>query len=233
MPKRRPGALELFLTHSRRHPGTLRYHELQGFLFAVASCPDLVKPGEWLPIVFGGGSAGYADLEEAQRILDELMTLYNSINAGVREGNATLPRDCRFRGDILANLDEDAPIAQWSRGFLTGHQWLEESWEHVPSELDDDFAAMLMTLSFFSSRRLAEAFHAESGSRSLERLAGAVRRVFRTALHDYAQLGLAIDQALREQQQTYQRDRPKVGRNDPCPCGSGRKFKKCCGVSVH
>jgi len=24
---------------------------------------------------------------------------------------------------------------------------------------------------------------------------------------------------------------PKVGRNDPCPCGSGRKFKKCCGAS--
>lgn len=25
------------------------------------------------------------------------------------------------------------------------------------------------------------------------------------------------------------REFPKVGRNDPCPCGSGRKFKKCCG----
>ena len=25
------------------------------------------------------------------------------------------------------------------------------------------------------------------------------------------------------------RDQPKVGRNDPCPCGSGRKFKRCCG----
>lgn len=24
------------------------------------------------------------------------------------------------------------------------------------------------------------------------------------------------------------RDAPKVGRNDPCPCGSGKKFKKCC-----
>ncbi len=24
------------------------------------------------------------------------------------------------------------------------------------------------------------------------------------------------------------RDQPKVGRNDPCPCGSGRKYKKCC-----
>jgi len=24
---------------------------------------------------------------------------------------------------------------------------------------------------------------------------------------------------------------PKVGRNDPCPCGSGKKYKKCCGVN--
>jgi SEC-C motif-containing protein len=27
----------------------------------------------------------------------------------------------------------------------------------------------------------------------------------------------------------YTRETPKVGRNDPCPCGSGRKYKKCCG----
>ena len=25
------------------------------------------------------------------------------------------------------------------------------------------------------------------------------------------------------------RDEPKIGRNDPCPCGSGKKYKKCCG----
>jgi len=28
---------------------------------------------------------------------------------------------------------------------------------------------------------------------------------------------------------TYQRTSQKVGRNDPCPCGSGKKYKKCCG----
>lgn len=28
---------------------------------------------------------------------------------------------------------------------------------------------------------------------------------------------------------TERRDGPKIGRNDPCPCGSGKKFKKCCG----
>jgi SEC-C motif-containing protein len=29
--------------------------------------------------------------------------------------------------------------------------------------------------------------------------------------------------------ETYRKEQPKVGRNDPCPCGSGKKYKKCCG----
>ncbi len=29
-------------------------------------------------------------------------------------------------------------------------------------------------------------------------------------------------------QETVVRDSPKIGRNDPCPCGSGKKYKKCC-----
>ena len=29
---------------------------------------------------------------------------------------------------------------------------------------------------------------------------------------------------------TYRRESPKIGRNDPCPCGSGKKYKKCCGA---
>ena len=30
-------------------------------------------------------------------------------------------------------------------------------------------------------------------------------------------------------QQPYVRATAKIGRNDPCPCGSGKKYKKCCG----
>ena len=30
-------------------------------------------------------------------------------------------------------------------------------------------------------------------------------------------------------QDPVKRDAPKVGRNDPCPCGSGKKYKHCCG----
>ena len=30
---------------------------------------------------------------------------------------------------------------------------------------------------------------------------------------------------------TVVREAPKIGRNDPCPCGSGKKYKKCCGAA--
>jgi uncharacterized protein YecA (UPF0149 family) len=31
---------------------------------------------------------------------------------------------------------------------------------------------------------------------------------------------------------TFRHDQPKVGRNDPCPCGSGKKYKKCHGAAA-
>ena len=37
--------------------------------------------------------------------------------------------------------------------------------------------------------------------------------------------------ALQPQGQPFRRETPKVGRNDPCPCGSGKKYKKCCGAA--
>ena len=33
----------------------------------------------------------------------------------------------------------------------------------------------------------------------------------------------------QQKKTTYRRHAKKVGRNDPCPCGSGKKYKKCCG----
>ncbi len=35
-----------------------------------------------------------------------------------------------------------------------------------------------------------------------------------------------------ERPEPYRREAPKVGRNDPCPCGSGKKYKKCCGMAA-
>ena len=190
MPESPRSTLRAFLEDASRPPDTLTYHELQGFLFAVASAPELVKPSEWMPIVFGEQESGYANLEEARAVIGELMDLYNSVNAVVFENRAALPSDCLFRRQTLSNLEEDAPVSQWSRGFLHGHQWLQESWDaYVPDEIDNDYAAMLMTLSFFASKKLAEAYCAEAGGRELTETAKSIRRVFPKALAGYAHLG--------------------------------------------
>lgn len=41
--------------------------------------------------------------------------------------------------------------------------------------------------------------------------------------------GPDLDPSLLLSKQPYIREEPKIGRNDPCPCGSGKKHKKCCG----
>ncbi len=93
-------------------------------------------------------------------------------------------------------------------------------------------------LSFFASGKAAEAFASElAGSeRTLESLATDFRELFPRALASYSHVGQSLFKASMEA--GAQARGPVVatrgpGRNDPCPCGSGRKFKKCCGRQLH
>jgi uncharacterized protein YecA (UPF0149 family) len=84
------------------------------------------------------------------------------------------------------------------------------------------------------SEWLPEAFREESGrGKSLDEIAHVMQGTFGEAMVEYVQLGQSIYQARLE----HERSRPprgaRVGRNEPCPCGSGRKHKKCCGAAVH
>ena len=38
-----------------------------------------------------------------------------------------------------------------------------------------------------------------------------------------------IEKGIYEKMHTFVREGKKIGRNDPCPCGSGKKYKHCCG----
>ena len=61
--------------------------------------------------------------------------------------------------------------------------------------------------------------------------AGEVREHVETALFT-RELGRWVYAGQEEQPSaTVRREGPKVGRNDPCPCGSGKKYKKCCGAA--
>ena len=235
-------ALEKFLDSPERPDGTLRFHELQGFLFAIASSPETISPSEWLPIISNDEDIGFRDEKEAQQILNDVMALYNAVNTAVLERSDALPLGCEFGENVFGNFSEEASISQWSRGFMIGHDWLSEVWdEYLPDEMDKECGSTVMVLSFFSSRQLAEAYFKDGNPRSrkskksFEEFAETVREFFPSALSSYAHLGRTIFEVLMQDEAA--RDQPtpstKVGRNDPCPCGSGKKYKKCCGGKLH
>lgn len=232
-----------FLASAERPEGTLRFHELQGLLFAIACSPETISPSEWLPLIGNDESLDFADENEAREILGLVMDLYNETNAAVLERSNLLPAGCVLDRDISKNFENDSSIAQWSRGFASGHDWLSELWEgYLFDELDEECGATLMVLSFFSSRQLAEAYFAEmkpgkrkKGDASFEDFASKICRLFPDSLASYAHLGRSIFEALLEQNTAGKQPAvsSKIGRNELCPCASGKKYKKCCGAAVH
>lgn len=227
--------LRTFLSSPQRVKGTMTYPQLAGLLFTMANAPELIPPSEWLPIVFNDQDARYESRGEAEGVLQAMMALYNDCGRERVKGSASLPPGCEIRPQPLDNLDNDAALSQWARGFMAGHTYLEDIWnDYTPDELDEEFGAMLMVLTFFASPTLAEAYHKEGkGKTTLEHLAETVVMIFPDAMIEYAHLGRSIFQARREAGDLDQEPsaHQKIGRNDPCPCGSGKKFKKCCGAT--
>jgi len=225
--------LQHFLTSPRRPEGTMNYHQLAGFLFSTAYSPEMVQPSEWLPVVFNNQDPEYETFDETQEILQDILGLYNRINEYV-EKKTKLPTGCEFYDDPISNLNVDAPLSFWAQGFAIGHDWLYESWEeYLPESLIDELGSLMLLLSFFGSRKLADAYVKESKNKdvSLEVMASTILGLLPVAAMAYARMGRAIWEALNEHRFSKKRSATsasKVGRNEPCPCGSGKKFKKCC-----
>ena len=196
-----------FLDSPERPDGTFTFHELQGFLFAVACSPELVPPSAWIPIISDEKDIVFKDEEEAQLIMELIMNLYNTINEAAVSRSTRMPIGCKFQTDIEDNFDDGLPISQWSLGFTMGHDWLAEVWEdYMPDQLDEEVGATTMVLSFFGSRSLAEAYHLEATTAPTQRkprvpfaeYAGTVRDLFPDALASYAHIGRGISEIVAE-----------------------------------
>jgi len=221
-----------FLVSAERPKGTLNYHQLQGFIFAITCSPEMIVPSDWMPLIFNERAANYGSEEEAESIISELMLLYNEINSQVFESRIELPDDVVIAENSVDNLGEDVPLGQWSSGFFMGHEWLLELWEqYTPEELSNELGSSLMILALFSSHKLADAFYHEvaaSSGQTFEEYITTMLGMFEGAMRAYAHLSRSIQAVLSEQNSQPEISKAKVGRNEPCPCGSGKKHKKCC-----
>jgi uncharacterized protein len=147
--------------------------------------------------------------------------------------NALFEAPETYRPYLAGSTDHLQAAAQWADGFRIGITLEPDAW--APLFADEDALSLLVVIfSLLRDEDLPEPMRAESPFRDMP--ADRRERMRRSAiemlpeivpsLHDYA-LGLS-EELDPGDDEPFMRATPKVGRNDPCPCGSGKKHKKRC-----
>ena len=186
--------LEVFLADEKRPQETLGLAQLQGFLFAVSCSPYEIDPEDWLPVVFNEQDPNFTDNGEANSVLDAIVAIYNYLDQQVEDHKVVLPDAYQPDEASVANFAEDSPFSEWCSGFLVGHDWLDECWEGIPEDLDEEIGSCMMVLSFFAERELAEQYHSEYAEpgESFDDMASAMLAEFDDALVRYADIGALL-----------------------------------------
>lgn len=195
--------------------------ELDGFFAALIAGPELVPPSEYYPEVFGGDLADvcqFESLEDAQEVFGLMMRHWNAIAS-------TLSRGDGYEPVLVENESGAAHANDWADGFMRGMQLCREGWARLLHD-DKDGGCLIPVLMLYHEHDPDPATRTNpiSPKQREELIVGLAAGLVR-AYHYF-----------RERLPVYAADRisrgstgPRLGRNDPCPCGSGRKYKRCCG----
>lgn len=215
-------------------PEAMRLDEIQGYLCAALSGPQPIAEEEWLADVLGDETLLETEIgREAAELLRRFATVLEE------ELAAGEPPVLLLYGK---EDDENGPsdYVPWCQAYLAGVNAAEEDWfeflgETEDGEVDEDsgdeisylderlFPMMVLT----GEAEAAATEHGEDWPGGEER-----DQIINDCEEDLAQAVTDIYRFWQAKRGsgTIRREEPKVGRNDPCPCGSGKKFKQCCGA---
>jgi uncharacterized protein len=230
-----------------RHDETPQWEFCEGFLAALACCRRRIPEDEWLAVLLGlDDGASFADDAQRQRFLDlwsrrtaEVVAALDTDIKALDEDAAYAPEVMDVRG-ALASLPpeertdiegEDIPsFAQvWALGFMFAIESWPEEWE-APKDKEaakwhDSSLEAIVALTEDDNDEATLSAFGEDGPPSVSenRLNAYAEALW--AVYDLREIWRSIGPRV---QQVIKGDTP--GRNDPCSCGSGKKYKKCCGA---
>ena len=208
---------------------------LDGFLSALAVAPSLVPPSEWEPVVWGGKPPRWDSAEEAAQVQRLLLGHCNMCAARVRLDSdhlpdhlaplMWLPEDPELTGEEALHEDELDVGQDWALGFFAAVSLREDEWDRWLDE--NDWIEEI----FDQLDRLAsgEAINPDDPTAPVTPIGYRERLAIVAGLPGMlADLNHHRVDTLTPR--TPNRREAAPGRNEPCPCGSGKKYKKCCGV---
>ncbi len=212
--------LEAFLQSDATPEECMDIAMLDGFFAALAIGPNTLLPSQWLQEVWGeteDDTMAFDSAEQMQRVLDLVMRYYNERVGDLQEGideYEPLIYESRHEGRVVPVIDE------WCVGFVRGIELDGEGWAPLLESEED--AALAFPIFLYGTEagweKLKENQELQDRHEEIANLIGPTV----IGIRDYW-----LPQ--RKAASTFRRAEAKTGRNDPCPCGSGKKYKKCCG----
>jgi uncharacterized protein len=203
----------------------MNLEELDGFFAALIAGPETVMPSEYYPEVFGGEMAEaceFSSPDEANEILVLMMRHWNDIAV-------TLFKDEVYVPLLLFDEDGMAHGNDWARGFMLGMGMQHDGWAELVN--DEEHGGCLIPMMMLchehdtDSKMRPKPISPEKREDVIVHMAAGLLGAYRY-FEEHRQVSLGAHTS------EPRRYTPKVGRNDPCPCGSGKKYKRCCGSAT-
>jgi uncharacterized protein len=217
--------LDRFLRSDHAPPNCMMLSELDGFLWGIAVGPVPVSPGEWMPLVWGGEAPTFTDLEEAQAIHDLIAIRHTEIVRNLRHDMV----------DPIFWTDRDNRItgADWAEGFRQAIRLRGSAWKPLlTSERDRYLLVPMFALCLDGDPTTGLGLPPDQAQRlteeAIEIIPSSVNKIA-AYWRENGRKRTSMPIASRPPLPQSVRAATKVGRNDPCPCGSANKFKRCCG----
>jgi uncharacterized protein len=169
----------------------------------------------------------YDDATQIHQVLSALDAMFNALSARIAQSLRRLETDriCDYRPAFLVEASKpphDA-VRIWVSGFWKAMALVPAEWRALVS--DERMQSIVMPLVGFIDLGPDEMF--EPAEDIDERLDEAAAQIPRAIL---LLKKIANIRASRPTPRPLPH-RSKIGRNHPCPCGSGMKFKRCCGLA--
>lgn len=223
-------ALDHLLEQRAVPHGGYGLEQLDGFLSAVAVSPGTIAPEEWLAKVWGKTPPRWEGPADEAAARELLMLAWNTAARRVRFNSDDAKADAALfwwlPDDPDAPHGDDVDIgAAWAAGFLDGMELRSDAWDAWIAKDDwiGEVEAYIEALAIGSYPPEVEG-GAPTPVPYDERLE--IHAGLPDMLHD---LHCHRLESLTPREPVRRAATPE--RNEPCPCGSGRKFKKCCGAN--
>jgi uncharacterized protein len=123
--------------------------------------------------------------------------------------------------------EDGVPGRTWARGYMRGVHLARDGWSRILQDERENLVRYIpIVAGEVDPTWPKEPLTQEQSKAMLADILEGAGRAYRYFKQDR----VAQAQAAALRSQPYERADPKIGRNDPCPCGSGKKYKRCCGA---